>query len=268
MAAVVELGGAGRGVVGDHGRRLQSLSPPLPQGRVVARLRNAQNAAGLRDCGARIIMGEHHLADQARCQLRGPAKPDVSLTCDLHPSGAALHQQVALELGQNREYADHHLSGRGARVDVVHQGHELCAPALDLVDDLQEVKLRSGEAVQTVDGGLIPRPELVEHSPKLGAIPFGSRRLLAKDVAVVHARLGQRLKLKRPVLIRGRDAGVAEPASHCAETSVRNVSVLARAFCTSSPFSAYGAGGRPETFEFRDYASMPGFGAGWSSWTA
>src|SRR5215207_7018969 len=87
-----------------------------------------------------------------------------------------------------------------------------------------------------VDGGLIPRPEQVEHPPKLGAIPFGPGRLLAKDVAVVHARLRQRLQLKRPVLIRGGDAGVAEPASHRAKTSVRNVSVLARGFCTSSAF--------------------------------
>ena len=44
-----------------------------------------------------------------------------------------------------------------------------------------------------VDNDLIPRPEEVEHAPKLGAIPFGSRRLLAKDVAVVHARLDQGL---------------------------------------------------------------------------
>src|SRR4051795_7503238 len=46
---------------------------------------------------------------------------------------------------------------------------------------------------------------------------------VAEDVTVVHPRLGQRLKLKRPVLIRGGDAGVSEPASHRAETSVRNV---------------------------------------------
>src|SRR4051794_33150210 len=44
---------------------------------------------------------------------------------------------------------------------------------------------------------------------------------VAEEVAVVHARLGQGLKLKRPVLIRGGDAGVAEPASHRAETSCR-----------------------------------------------
>ena len=45
------------------------------------------------------------------------------------------------------------------------------------------------------DGGLIPWPEQVEHPPKLGALPVRSRRLLAKDVAVVHARLGQGLQL-------------------------------------------------------------------------
>src|SRR3954447_9966852 len=39
--------------------------------------------------------------------------------------------------------------------------------------------------------------------------------------AVVHARLGQRLKLKGPVLIRGGDAGVAEPASHRAKSPCR-----------------------------------------------
>src|SRR4051794_12569240 len=166
-------------------------------------------------------MGEQHLSDQARGELRGPAKPDVSLTRDLHPSGAALHQKVALKLSQNRQYAHHHLSGRGARVDVVHQRHELRAFALDLLHDLQEVKLRPGEAVQTIDGGLIPRPEQVEPAPKLGAIPFGSGRLLAEDVAIIHARLGQGLKLKRPILIRGGDAGVAEPASHRAETLCR-----------------------------------------------
>src|SRR5215210_6727641 len=73
VAAVIELGGAGRSVVGDHRSlhsrgfsRLQSLSPPLAQGRVVARLRDAQNATGLRDSGAGIIMGEQHLSDQAR----------------------------------------------------------------------------------------------------------------------------------------------------------------------------------------------------------
>src|SRR3954453_20797718 len=81
---------------------------------------------------------------------------------------------------------------------------ELRALALDLLHDLQEVKLGPGEAIQAVDGGLIPRPELVEHSPKLTAIPFGSGRLLAKDVAVVHARLGQGLKLKRPVIVSCR----------------------------------------------------------------
>src|SRR3954447_9646419 len=107
--------------------------------------------------------------------------------------------------------------------------------ALDLLHDLQEVKLGPGEAVQAVDGGLIPRPEQVEHPPKLGAIPFGSGRLLPKDVAVVHARLGQRLKLKRPVLIRGGDARISEPASHHAETSVQNVSVLARVFARQVP---------------------------------
>src|SRR5215203_4148639 len=66
-------------------------------------------------------------------------------------SGAALHQQVALELGQNRQDTHHHLSGRGARVDVVHQRHELRALALDLLDDLKEVKLQPGEAIQAVD---------------------------------------------------------------------------------------------------------------------
>src|SRR3954471_22814972 len=106
---------------------------------------------------------------------------------------------------------------------------ELCAPALDLLHDLQEVKLGSGKAVQAIDGGLIPRPEQVEHPPKLGSVTFGSGRLLAKDVAVVHARLGQGLQLKRPVLIRGGDAGVAEPASHRAKTSVRNVWFFTRA---------------------------------------
>src|SRR5215210_693034 len=75
--------------------------------------------------------------------------------------------------------------------------------------------------VQAIDGGLIPRPEQVEHPPKLGALPFGSGRRLAKDVAVVHARLGEGLQLKRPVLIRGGHAGVAEPASHRAETPCR-----------------------------------------------
>src|SRR5215203_3502591 len=80
-APIVELGGAGRGVVGDHRSLpsrgfscLQSLSPPPAQGRVVARLRNAQNAAGLRDCGAGIIMREHHLADQARGEPWGQGK--------------------------------------------------------------------------------------------------------------------------------------------------------------------------------------------------
>src|SRR3954464_5578950 len=94
VAVVIELGGAGRGVVSDHRplhsrgfSRLQSLSPPLPQGRVVARLRNAQSAQGLRACGAAVIMGEHHLSDEARGELRGPAKPDVPLTRDLPPSG-------------------------------------------------------------------------------------------------------------------------------------------------------------------------------------
>src|SRR4051812_2920434 len=79
--------------------RLPSLPPPLAQGRVVARFRNAQNAAGLRNSGARIVMGKQHLTDQAGGEFRGPAEPDIPLTCDLHPSGAALHQQVALELG-------------------------------------------------------------------------------------------------------------------------------------------------------------------------
>jgi len=66
---------------------------------------------------------------------------------------------------------------------------------------LQEVKLGPGEAIQAVDGGLIPRPEQVEHAPKLGAIPFGSGRLLAEDVAVIHTSLRQSLKLKGPILI-------------------------------------------------------------------
>src|SRR4051812_11532492 len=68
------------------------------------------------------------------------------------------------------------------------------------------------------------------------ALPVRSGRLLAEDVTGVHACLGQGLQLKRPVLIRGGDARVAEPASHGAKTSVRNVSVFARAFCTSSAF--------------------------------
>jgi hypothetical protein len=72
---------------------------------------------------------------------------DLPLTCDLHPSGAPLHQQVALELGQDGQDADHHLPGRGARVDVVPQGHELRALALDLLDDLQEVKLGPRKAI-------------------------------------------------------------------------------------------------------------------------
>jgi hypothetical protein len=215
-------------VVGDHRplhscgfSRLQSLPPPLAQRRVVARLRDARNAAGLRDYGARIIMSEQHLADQAGGELRGPAKPDLPLPRDLHPSGAALQQQVALELGQDGQDTHDHLSGRGARVDVVHQGHELRALALDLFRNLQEVKLGPGEAIQAVDGGLIPRPEQVEHPPKLTAIPFGSGCLLAEDVAVVHASLGQGLKLKRPIMIRGGDARVAEPASHRAKTMCR-----------------------------------------------
>src|SRR6185436_5012995 len=82
-ASAIELGRAGRSLIGDHCplhscgfSRLPSLPPPLAQGRIVARLRNAQNAAGLRNSGAGIIMGEHHLTDQARREFRGPAEPD------------------------------------------------------------------------------------------------------------------------------------------------------------------------------------------------
>src|SRR5215208_2010304 len=88
----------------------------------------------------------------------GPAKPDLPLTRDLHPSGAPLHQQVALKLGQDRQDTHHHLSSCRARVDVVHQRHEFCARALDLLHDLQQVKLGPGEAIQAVDNDLIPWP--------------------------------------------------------------------------------------------------------------
>src|SRR3954469_18937954 len=43
----------------------------------------------------------------------------------------------------------------------------------------------------------------------------------AKDVAIIHARLGQGLQLKRPVLIRGGDARITEPASHRPKTPCR-----------------------------------------------
>jgi hypothetical protein len=39
--------------------------------------------------------------ERTRGELRGPAKPDIPLSRDLHPSGAPLHQKVALELGQD-----------------------------------------------------------------------------------------------------------------------------------------------------------------------
>src|SRR5215204_163492 len=57
--------------------------------------------------------------------------------------------------------------------------------------------------------------------PAAGALPVRSGRLLAKDVTVVHARLGEGLQLKGPVLIRGGHARVSEPASHRAETPCR-----------------------------------------------
>ena len=53
-----------------------------------------------------------------------------------HRSSSRLRSNSA-----GRQDAHHHLSGRGARVDVVHQRHELRALALDLFDDLKEVKL-------------------------------------------------------------------------------------------------------------------------------
>src|SRR5215203_307975 len=64
--------------------------------------------------------------------------------------------------------------------------------------------------------------------PAAGALLVSSGRLLAEDVAVVHARLGQRLKLKRPVLIRGGDAGVPEPASQRAKTPAEGLSFHTR----------------------------------------
>src|SRR4051794_22465236 len=50
-----------------------------------------------------------------------------------------------------------------------------------------------------------------------------------------HARLGQGLKLKRPVLIRGGDARISEPASHRAETPCRMSDFLNGLFARQVP---------------------------------
>ena len=79
-------------------------------------------------------------------------------------------------------------------------------PPKDATQTTLTVKLRPRKPIQAIDRDLTPCSEVVEHPPKLdsGSVPFGSGRLLAEDVAVIHARLGQGLKLKRPVIVSCR----------------------------------------------------------------
>jgi hypothetical protein len=65
------------------------------------------------------------------------------------------------------------------------QGHELRTLALDLLHDLEEVKLGPSKAIQPVGRDLISRSEVVEHALKFSSVPFGSGRLLPKDVGTL-----------------------------------------------------------------------------------
>src|SRR3954466_4190715 len=82
-------------------------------------------------------------------------------------------------------------------------GDELCPFALDLLDDLKEVKLRARKAIQAIHDNSVALAQQIEDATEFRPIPLRPGGGLSVEVAVFHPGVGQRLQLKRPILRRG-----------------------------------------------------------------
>jgi hypothetical protein len=129
------------------------------------------------------------------------------------PSGRALADQVAFELGQGREHMEDELAARGGRFDRLLQAAEP-DPALGQAGDgVDQVPQRAAEPVQFPDDQGVAGAELVQELLEGGAVGAGATGGLGEHP--VAALKFQGVDLEVGLLVGGGDAGVAEQVVPC-----------------------------------------------------
>ncbi len=140
-------------------------------------------------------------------QRRAPTAPAAGHRC-LQTCGGALFQEVALELAQRAEEVQDQAPGGGGGVDGLRQGAEAHSPAVQLVDELQEVAKGAGQAVQAPDGQHVPGTQTGQDVVQGRAGRQGAGGGVGPGALAARCREG--VVLQGGVLRGGRDAGVAQ----------------------------------------------------------
>src|SRR3954468_22215379 len=93
----------------------------------------------------------------------------------------SLPDHGALELGERPEHLHHHASGRTGGVDRLCQGAEGGARRVDLLQDMQQILERAGQAVEFPDDESIAVAQMAEEVVQLGPIPPSAGGCLLVD---------------------------------------------------------------------------------------
>jgi hypothetical protein len=131
------------------------------------------------------------------------------------PSGRALADEVAFELGQGREDVEDELAAGGGGVDRLLQAAEPDAAPGQAGDGLDQVPQGAAEAVQLPDDQGVAGPQLVQELLEGGPVGAGAAGLLGEHPIAASPLEG--VDLKVGLLVGGGDAGIAEQMTHAAD---------------------------------------------------
>ncbi len=118
------------------------------------------------DIGSAATGGEHpeNLGLLVCQELRTPSALSAALAGRPQTGAGSLPDHGALELGEGPKHLHHHASGRTGGVDRLCQGAEGGARRVDLLQDMQQILERAGQAVEFPDDESIAVAQMVEEA--------------------------------------------------------------------------------------------------------
>jgi hypothetical protein len=126
----------------------------------------------------------------------------------VQPGEGALADHAALELGQGGEEVEHQLAAGGGGVDRLGQRAQTDAARTEVLDGLDQLLERAGEAVELPDHERVARAHAGEGGLERRAVALRAGGLLLEHPAAAGAV--QRVELRGEVLLLGRDPRVAD----------------------------------------------------------
>ena len=139
---------------------------------------------------------------------RGATAQAPALAGGLKARAGALLDNRALELRQAREDVKHQPAAGSRRVDGLGERAKSDAALLQVLDGLDELPDRAGEAIQLPDDQGVAAAHEVKRGLELGPVALSAGSLLGEGLLAAAALEG--VELERGVLILRGDAGVAD----------------------------------------------------------